>query len=171
MQRDSGTCEYYTASSTRDALVGRLAPMVGADVAAGVAAGLEPLFADDFGQVAEHSLIVKSRRWVIRDDDINVLTTIADGVKAAASGGVLGLLGSVHDLGSLTSDSRRAVVGAAVSTFVAVLVLARRIARKGAVLTPDQLRVLCVLKSSNGLSREELVRCLGGGTAAHDTKG
>jgi hypothetical protein len=91
---------------------------------------------------------IASLRWVIRDDDLKLLDSILDGLKASAGAGFFILAG-------------RTVTGstvAAVSILAAFLKLAYNALTKGAILSPRDYSVIATLfNETNGLTEKEIL--------------
>jgi hypothetical protein len=91
---------------------------------------------------------IAALRWVIRDDDLKVLDTVLDGLKASAGAGFF----------VLTDLKPTAVVVAAVGLLAGVVKLAYNAASKGVVLSPDDYSIIsALLKHKDGLTEEQLL--------------
>lgn len=94
---------------------------------------------------------IAALRWVIRDDDLKILDTILDGLKASAGAGFF----------VLADLKPTAAVVAAAGLLAGLVKLAYNAVSKGVVLSPPDYSMLAVLsKHGDGLSEEQLLEKL-----------
>jgi hypothetical protein len=131
-----------------------------------IESGVDPDLADSFARLVSKEfqtddegartaelgrpMVVRRLRWAIRDDDLKVLTSVCDGLKAAAGVGFF-----------LASVPANATTGALVGVGVAVVQVIRQVMTKGVVLSDAGVTLLSALKAmSNGATIEELLAAL-----------
>jgi hypothetical protein len=96
-------------------------------------------------------LILRNRRWVIRNDDLSLIKAVSDGFKSAAAAGFF----LPADLATVT------VVSALAGIAMSVIQVVRQVVKKGASLSTEAVTVLSTLKlHKSGASAYELTIAL-----------
>ena len=95
----------------------------------------------------ERSLVLQRSRWVIRDDDLALVSTICDSFRSATGSG---LLGAMFAPAAEATPIIGAAAGAIAAILVNVITLLRRVIRKGAVVASHHVKILSVLKAFSG---------------------
>jgi hypothetical protein len=101
------------------------------------------------------SILIKRFRWVIRNDDLNLLDCILEGLRASASAGFFLAAG-------VAAPARwGALIGLGATTFKVV----RSSVLRGKQLDPDLFAVLATLKLAGRAAEDELIAKLACGAA------
>ncbi len=101
-------------------------------------------------------VLVKRFRWVIRNDDLNLLDSVLEGLKGAATAGFFMAVG-------VGAPARW---GALVGLAIAIIKVVRGAANRGNRLPPDLFAVVAALKGYEPVTSEELTAKLSLGDAA-----
>ena len=89
--------------------------------------------------LGQRGFVVRRFKWVIQDDDLALLGSLGDGIKAAAAAGFFA---------TATATAGAALTSAITGIVIALFTLLRQALKKGAILDADEIAVLAVLASS-----------------------
>jgi len=104
----------------------------------------------------QRGMIVRSRRWVIRNDDLNLLKSVSDGLMSAAA--------ATFFVGLDPLTGAKTALTALIGIGVSLVQLVRQVRRKGATLSDAGVNILCVLKARQaGMAVGELTKALNEG--------